>query len=175
MTFTSTTVTATAVSTAAASSPSIATTAAGAVFSSAPWTSSGNSFSSNSSRRRSNSKSGSISTVCMLWWALTKGYGSGTLRKHSRSIVRITAERSIPDFWLAPIYIYIEYVIIGINQNLSCSSDSLQESFIFAVQRCPLLKKLQMLTSWQSKHLHFKTSNSLGWPSGRKRSHEKVW
>ena len=38
----------------------------------------------------------------MLWWALTKGYGSGTLRKHSRSIVRITAERSIPDFWLAP-------------------------------------------------------------------------
>ena len=43
----------------------------------------------------------------MLWWALTKGYGSGTLRKHSRSIVRITAERSIPDFWLAPTYIYI--------------------------------------------------------------------
>ena len=41
----------------------------------------------------------------MLWWALTKGYGSGTLRKHSRSIVRITAERSIPDFWLAPIYV----------------------------------------------------------------------
>ena len=39
----------------------------------------------------------------MLWWALTKGYGSGTLRKHSRSIVPITAERSIPDFWLAPI------------------------------------------------------------------------
>ena len=104
LTFTSTTVTATAISTAAASYPSIATTAAGAVFVfSAPSTSSGNSFSSNSSRRRSNSKSGSISTVCMLWWALTKGYGSGTLRKHSRSIVRITAERSIPDFWLAPI------------------------------------------------------------------------
>ena len=107
MTFTSTNVTATAISTAAASSPSIATTAAGAAFSSAPSTSSGNSFSRNSSRRRSNSKSGSISTVCMLCWALTKGYGSGTLRKHSRSIVRITAERSIPDFWLAPIYIYI--------------------------------------------------------------------
>ena len=103
MTFTSTNVTATAISTAAASSPSIATTAAGAAFSSAPSTSSGNSFSRNSSRRRSNSKSGSISTVCMLCWALTKGYGSGTLRKHSRSIVRITAERSIPDFWLAPI------------------------------------------------------------------------
>ena len=39
----------------------------------------------------------------MLWWALTKGYGSGTLRKHSRSIVRITAERSIPEFMLIPI------------------------------------------------------------------------
>ena len=46
----------------------------------------------------------------MLWWALTKGYGSGTLRKHSRSIVRITAERSIPEFMLIPIYIYI-YVV----------------------------------------------------------------
>ena len=43
----------------------------------------------------------------MLWWALTKGYGSGTLRKHSRSIVRITAERSIPEFMLIPIYVFI--------------------------------------------------------------------
>ena len=40
----------------------------------------------------------------MLWWALTKGYGSGTLRKHSRSIARITAERSIPEFMLIPVY-----------------------------------------------------------------------
>ena len=40
----------------------------------------------------------------MLWWALTKGYGSGTLRKHSRSIVRITAERSIPEFMLTAMY-----------------------------------------------------------------------
>ena len=56
----------------------------------------------------------------MLWWALTKGYGSCTLRKHSRSIVRITAERSIPDFWLAPIYIYIfffESVLIAVTVN----------------------------------------------------------
>ena len=48
----------------------------------------------------------------MLWWALTKGYGSGTWRKHSRSIVRITAERSIPDFWLAPIS--IEYILTSL-------------------------------------------------------------
>ena len=43
----------------------------------------------------------------MLWWALTKGYGSSTLRKHSRSIVRITAERSIPEFMLIPICVCV--------------------------------------------------------------------
>ena len=50
------TVTATVFPTATASSPSVATTAAGAVFFTVPSTSSGNSFSSNSSRRKSNSK-----------------------------------------------------------------------------------------------------------------------
>jgi len=57
VTITNTTATATAISTATVYSPSIATTAAGAVFFGiAPSTSSGNSFSSNSSRRRSDSK-----------------------------------------------------------------------------------------------------------------------
>ena len=57
MIFISTTVIATAISTATASPPTIAITAAGAGVFTAPSTSSGNSFSSNSSRRRSNSKS----------------------------------------------------------------------------------------------------------------------
>ena len=56
MIFTSASVTATAISTSSTSPHSIATTAAGAVFFSAPSTSSGSSFSSNSSRKRSNSK-----------------------------------------------------------------------------------------------------------------------
>ena len=56
----------------------------------------------------------------MLWWALTKGYGSGTLRKHPRSIVRITAERSMPDFWLAPIYIYHNIIAVHMYGILFC-------------------------------------------------------
>ena len=56
----------------------------------------------------------------MLWWALMKGYGSGTLRKHPRSIVRITAERSMPDFWLAPIYIYHNIIAVHMYGILFC-------------------------------------------------------
>ena len=39
-------------------------------------------------------------TASRLWFAKknSRGYGSETLRKRSRSILRITAERSIPDY-----------------------------------------------------------------------------
>ena len=56
-------------------------------------------------------------TVNHLWSALinpSRGYGSETLRKCSRSILRITAERSIPDYWPVAIYIYI-YISIYIS------------------------------------------------------------